>query len=118
MQQVGKDGKTQTVKTLAGRNKAPDLSLARMAPPDSTQDKMWGWFNDIHDKGILLSRPHEQPQERLDRHVRLDPRRGRPVQLHQRLAEQDLHRPAVSVDSNDPVKETITLTIERLARVK
>lgn len=40
-QQVGKDGKSQTIKTLAGRNKAPDLSLVRMAPPDSTQDKMW-----------------------------------------------------------------------------
>ena len=46
-QQVGKDGKSQTIKTLAGRNKAPDLSLTRMAPADSTQDKMWGWFNDI-----------------------------------------------------------------------
>ena len=76
-QQVGKDGKSQTVKTLAGRNKAPDLSLVRMAPPDSTQDKMWGWFNDIHEQGHPAVGPDQQPQERVDRHVRLDPRRGR-----------------------------------------
>ena len=47
MEQVGKDGKSQIVKTLGRPNKAPDLSLVRMAPPDSTQDKLWGWFNDI-----------------------------------------------------------------------
>src|SRR6185312_17006511 len=55
MQQVGKDGKSQIIKTLAGRNKPPDLSLVRMAAVDSTQDKIWGWFNDIESKGILLS---------------------------------------------------------------
>jgi len=43
------------VKTLGKSNKAPDLQLVRMAPPDMTQDKLWGWFNDIRDKGILLS---------------------------------------------------------------
>ena len=69
-----------------GATRHPTCSLVRMAPPDTTQDKLWGWFNDIRDKGILLSRPLEQPQERLDRDVRLDQRRGRPVQLHQRLA--------------------------------
>ena len=55
MEQAGANGKVQVVKTLGKANKAPDLSLARMAPPDMTQDKLWGWFNDIRDKGILLS---------------------------------------------------------------
>ena len=46
-------------------------------------------------QGHGAGRPHEQPQERLDRDVRLDQRRDRQVQLHQRLAVEDLHRPAV-----------------------
>ena len=51
----GKDGKVQSSRPWATANKAPDLSLTRMAPPDTTQDKLWGWFIDIRDKGILLS---------------------------------------------------------------
>ena len=86
MEQAGANGKVQVVKTLGKANKAPDLSLTRMAPPDMTQDKLWGWFNDIRDKGILLSDRIEQPQERFDRDVRLDQCRDRQVQLHQRLA--------------------------------
>ena len=89
IQQVGKDGKSQTVKTLAGRNKAPDLSLVRMAPPDSTQDKMWGWFMDIMNKGILQSDRTNNRKSGSIVHVRLHPRRGRAVQLHQRLAGGD-----------------------------
>ena len=113
----GKDGKSQTVKTLAGRNKAPDLSLVRMAPPDSTQDKMWGWFNDIMTKGILLSdRTNNRKSGSIvmydSTHVevaRFNFTNGWPSKIS---TDQ------LSVDSNDPVKETITLTIESLARVK
>jgi len=116
-QQVGKDGKSQTVKTLAGRNKAPDLSLVRMAPPDSTQDKMWGWFNDIMSKGILQSdRTNNRKNGSIvmydSTHVevaRFNFTNGWPS----KIATDQL-----SVDSNDPVKETITLTIESLARIK
>ncbi|MET3804478.1 phage tail-like protein [Nakamurella sp. UYEF19] len=115
--QVGKDGKQLQVKTLAGRNKAPDLSLTRMAPPDSTQDKMWGWFNDIYSKGILLSdRTNNRKSGSVvmydSTHVevaRFNFTNGWPSKIA---------TDALSVDSNDPVKETITLTIESLHRVK
>lgn len=117
MQQVGKDGKSQIVKTLAGRNKPPDLSLVRMAPPDSTQDKLWGWFNDIEKKGILLS-------------DRTNNRKSGSIVLydstHKEVARfnfengwpSKISTDQLSVDSNDPVKETITLVCERLERVK
>ncbi len=116
-QQVGKDGKSQTVKTLAGRNKAPDLSLVRMAPPDSTQDKLWGWFMDIMNKGILQSdRTNNRKSGSIvmydSTHVevaRFNFTNGWPSKIS---TDQ------LSVDSNDPVKETITLTIESLARIK
>lgn len=116
-QQVGKDGKSETIKTLAGRNKAPDLSLVRMAPADSTADKLWTWFNDIRGKGITIKdRTNQRKNGSVvifdSTHVevaRFNFTNGWPS----KIATDQL-----SVDSNDPVKETITLTIERLERVK
>ena len=115
--QVGKDGKSLQVKTLAGRNKAPDLSLTRMAPADSTQDKLWGWFNDIYSKGILLS--DRTNQRKNGSIVMYDSTHAEVARFNfthgwpSKIATDQL-----SVDSNDPVKETITLTIESLHRVK
>lgn len=116
-QQVGKDGKSQIVKTLAGRNKAPDLSLTRMAPADSTSDKMWEWFNGIITKGILLS---DRTNNRKNGSIVMYD------STHAEIARfnftngwpSKISTDALSVDSNDPVKETITLTIETLARIK
>jgi phage tail-like protein len=117
MQQTGRDGKAQTVKTLGHANKAPDLSMVRMAPPDSTQDAMWGWFNDIRDKGMLLSN-------------RANSRKNGSIVMydstHTEVARfnftngwpSKISTDQLSVDSNDPVKETITLTVESLARIK
>ena len=115
--QVGKDGKQQMVKTLAGRVKAGDLSLTRMAPPDATADAMWKWFNEIRDKGILLS---DRTNQRKNGSVVIYD------STHVEIARfnffngwpSKIATDAFSVDSNDPVKESITLTIERLERVK
>jgi phage tail-like protein len=117
MEQAGANGKVQVVKTLGKSNKAPDLSLVRMAPADMTQDKMWGWFNDIRDKGILLS---DRSNNRKN---------GSIVMYDSTSAEvarfnftngwpSKISTDQLSVESNDPVKETITLTVESLARVK
>ncbi len=117
MTQVGKDGKSLQIKTLANRNKAPDLSLVRMAAIDSTQDKLWVWFDNIREKGILLSdRTNNRKNGSIvlydSTHVevaRFNFTNGWPSKIS---TDQ------LSVDSNDPVKETITLTIESLQRVK
>ena len=117
MEQAGANGKVQVVKTLGKSNKAPDLSLVRMAPPDMTQDQLWGWFNDIRDKGILLS---DRSNNRKN---------GSIVMYDSTNAEiarfnftngwpSKISTDQLSVESNDPVKETITLTVESLARVK
>ena len=117
IEQAGASGKTQVVKTLGKANKAPDLTLVRMAPPDMTQDKLWGWFNDIRDKGILLS---DRSNNRKNGSIvmydstnaeisRFNFTNGWPS----KIATDQL-----SVESNDPVKETITLVCERLERVK
>jgi len=116
-QQVGKDGKSQTIKTLAGRNKAPDLQLVRMAPADSTQDKLWTWFNDIRTKGFQQS--NRTSNRKSGSVVMYDSTHTEVARFNftngwpSKIATDQL-----SVDSNDPVKETITLTIETLARVK
>ena len=116
-EQAGPSGKVQVVKTLGKSNKAPDLSLVRMAPPDMASDKLWGWFNDIRDKGMKLS---DRTSNRKN---------GSIVMYDSTSAEvarfnftngwpSKISTDQLSVESNDPVKETITLTVESLARVK
>ncbi|WP_029290913.1 phage tail protein [Cellulomonas sp. HZM] len=116
-QQVGKDGKSQTIKTLAGRNKQGDITLTRLAPPDSTQDKLWQWFHDIRNKGILQS-------------DRTNNRKSGSIVIfdstHKEVARfnftngwpSKISTDQLSVDSNEPVKENVTLTIETLERIK
>ena len=110
-QQVGKDGKSQTVKTLAGRNKAPDLSLTRMAAQDSTSDKMWEWFNGIMTKGITLG---DRTNQRKNGSVVLYDSTHTEIGRFNFMNgwPSKISTDGLSVDSNDPVKETITLTIE------
>ena len=117
MEQAGANGKVQVVKTLGKANKAPDLSLVRMAPPDMTQDKLWGWFNDIRDKGILLSdRTNNRKSGSI---VMYDSTNAEIARFNFTNGwPSKISTDQLSVESNDPVKETITLTVESLARVK
>lgn len=117
IEQAGANGKAQIVKTLGKATKAPDLSLTRMAPPDSTQDAMWGWFNDIRDKGILLSdRTNNRKSGSI---VMYDSTNAEIARFNFTNGwPSKISTDQLSVESNDPVKETITLTIESLARVK
>lgn len=117
MEQAGANGKVQVVKTLGKSNKAPDLSLVRMAPPSMENDKMWGWFNDIRDKGILLSdRSNNRKNGSI---VMYDTANNEIARFNFTNGwPSKISTDQLSVDSNDPVKETITLTVESLARVK
>jgi phage tail-like protein len=117
LQQVGKAGKIQMVKTLGNQVKAPDLTLTRMAPPDSSKDKLWQWFNDIRDKGMKNA-------------DRAGKRKNGSIVLYD-TANLETSRfnfyngwpskistDGLSADSHEVVKETITLQCERLERVK
>lgn len=115
--QVGKDGQSQIVKALANRNLAGDLTLTRMAPPSSADDKLWGWFNTIRSGGMKVG---DRAANRKNGSVVMYD------SSHTEVARfnftngwpSKISTDALSADSNDPVKETITLVIERLERVK
>jgi phage tail-like protein len=114
---VGKNGQQMIVKTRGGANKAPDLSLTRVAPSDSTSDKLWTWFNAIHEGGMKNA---DRAGERKSGSIVLYD------STHSEVSRfnftngwpSKISTDALSVDSNDPVKETITLVCETLVRKK
>lgn len=117
MAQNGKDGKQQHIKTLGGSIKAPDLSISRMAPVSAINDPMWKWFTDIRTKGMKAN-------------TRQDNRKNGSIVLYDSTYTEvgrfnffngwpsKISTDALSTDSNDPMKETITLVVERIERVK
>ena len=117
LQQNGKDGKQQHIKALGGTLKAPDLSITRMAPNNATQDPVWKWFTDIRNSGFKAG-------------DRSDKRKNGSIVFYDSALEEvgrfnffnawpsKISTDAVSTDSNDPMKETITLVTERIERVK
>src|SRR5262245_13716952 len=116
MQQAGKDGKVQVVKTRGNDNKPPDLSLTRMAPNDSSQDKLWKWFIDIRDKGLTGDRTTNRKNGSIVLYNTSNMEVGRFNFTN--AWPSKIATDAVSTDSNEPLKETITLVCERLDRVK
>ena len=116
IQQNGPTGKMQVVKTRGNVAKAPDLTLTRMAPADALSDPIWKWFIAIRDKGLTMNRASAR-------------KNGSIVLYDTSFAEvgrfnfikgwpSKIATDAVSTESNEAVKETITLVIERLDRVK
>jgi phage tail-like protein len=117
LQQNGKDGKQQHIKTLGGSIKAPDLTITRMAPLSATADPLWKWFNEIRTKGMKASSREDQRKD------------GSIVLYDSTYTEvgrfnffkgwpSKIGTDALSTDSNDPMKETITLVVERIERIK
>lgn len=117
IQQVGATGKSQAVKTRGNVNKAADLTITRMAPMDAMADPIWKWFKSIRDKGFAgVGRADNRKSGSIVLYDgaftevgRFDFVNGWPSKI---ATDQ------VSTDSNEAVKETITLVIERLDRVK
>ena len=117
IQQVGAKGKQQLVKTLGSVMNVSDLSLTRMAVAKMDDDKVWNWFNAIRDKGINLS---DRTSNRKNGSVVIYDHTHAEVARFNFLNgwPSKISTDQLSVDSQDPVKETITLTIEHLERVK
>jgi phage tail-like protein len=117
LQQVGKMGKIQMVRTLGNQMKAPDLSLTRMAPADSKNDKLWKWFNEIRDKGMLMG---DRSKSRKNGSIVIyDTTNAEACRFNFFNAwPSKISTDQLSADSHEPVKETITLQCERLERVK
>jgi phage tail-like protein len=117
IQQNGKDGKKQSVKTVGTNTKVPDISLTRMAPMSATNDPIWKWFKAVRESGFAGT-------------ARTGSRKnGSIVFFDTSLKEvgrfnffngwpSKIGTDAVSTDSNEALKETVTIVIERLERVK
>jgi phage tail-like protein len=115
--QAAADGKKVIRKMLGTHIKPPDLTLTRVAPPEMSSDKVWTWFNEIYQKGMPLGNRTAQ-------------RKNGSIVIYDSTSKEiarfnwyngwpsKISTDGLSVDSNDPVKETITLTIERLERTK
>lgn len=104
-------------KTLGTHVKPPDLSLTRVAPPTVDGDKLWEWFNGILEKGMAQA---DRTTQRKNGSVVIYDSTGAEVARFNFYNgwPSKISTDAMSTDSNEPVKETITLTIERLERVK
>lgn len=117
IQQVGATGRSEMVKTRGNVNKAADITITRMAPMDAMSDPIWTWFKDIRDKGMGgITRTKTRKDGSIVLYDgafsevgRFNFSKGWPSKIA---------TDAVSTDSNEAVKETITLVIERLDRVK
>jgi phage tail-like protein len=115
--QATADGKKVIRKMLGTHIKPPDLTLTRVAPIDITKDKVWDWFNKVYQNGMPVK---DRTAERKDGSIVLYDSTGSEVARFNFYGgwPSKISTDALSVDSNDPVKETITLTIERLERKK
>ncbi|MCU1689712.1 MAG: phage tail protein [Pseudonocardiales bacterium] len=117
IQQNGAGGKMQSVKTRGSMTKSPDLSLTRMAPSDVGSDGLWKWFTDIRTKGFALA---DRTSNRKNGSVVMYDSVGTEVGRFNffNAWPSKIATDAMSTDSNDAVKETITLVCERIERVK
>jgi len=115
--QSGTGGAAEQVKGLGGRVQTADLALTRVAPLDSPSDKMWKWFNEIRDAGLKAT---DRTGLRKNGSIVLyDSARNEVARFNFFNSwPSKISTDQLSVDSNEVVKENITLVIERLERVK
>jgi phage tail-like protein len=114
--QVGPKGQIMLVKALGAQVNAPDIQLTRMAPPDATKDKVWAWFNEIRDKGLALTHSSGRKNGSV---VLYDTGNSEIARYNFYNAwPSKISTDSLSADSNEIVKETITLVCERLERKK
>lgn len=113
--QNGKNGKQEHIKTIGGVLKTPDISVTRMAPADAQKDPLWKWFIDIRDHGFK-----SRSDKRKDISIVLYDVGGTEVGRFNVFGAwpSKIGTDALSTDSNEPMKESITLVNERIERVK
>lgn len=115
--QVGPDGIQQQVKSLGQRVESPDLQLTRIAPVDVTKDLLWKWFSAIRNDGLQVG--NREANRKNGSVVLYDTTRTEVARFNFFNAwPTKISTDQLSVDSAEAVKETITLVIERLERVK
>ncbi|MDQ1684281.1 MAG: hypothetical protein QOC82_1018 [Frankiaceae bacterium] len=115
--QVGEKGQLQIVKTLGNQFKSPDLTIKRMAPADSTKDELWKWFLKVRGTGM----PHgDRALERKNGSIVIYDTTNAEVSRFNFYHgwPSKISTDALDASSNEPVYENITITCEKLERVK
>jgi phage tail-like protein len=117
MQTNGKDGKQQHIKTLGGLLKAPDIQITRMAPLDAKNDPLWDWFLKIRTSGMHAT---ARAEHRKHGAIVLYDSGWKPVGRFDWYNgwPSKIATDALSTDSNEPMKENITLVVERIERTQ
>jgi phage tail-like protein len=114
--QTGEKGQKQQVKFMGQIVEVGDLSLTRVAPQDIGSDGLWKWFTSVRTGGLAGDRAKNRKNGSV---VLYDAASTEVARFNffngwpSKIATDQL-----SVDGSDPLKETITLVIERLERVK
>lgn len=115
-QQTGLKGRQQHVKTVGGQLKADPITITRMAPAVAKSDPLWQWFLAIRTSGMKAV-------------GRAGARRDGSIIMYDSAYDEiarfnfykawpsKIATDALDTESNAPMKETITLQIERVERV-
>lgn len=116
VQQRGTGGKAEQIKTRGSVLKVPDLQITRMAPLDAMADPIWQWFGKVHTGFTGANRAENRKNGSIVLYDTVGTEIGRFNFFNGWPSK--IATDGVTTDSNEPVKETITLVIERLERVK
>jgi len=111
------DGQLVHHKTLSKPKWTGELTIKRTSPLDVTADPLWEWFTDIRDKGMSAA-------------TRGGERKNGSVVIYDTTMTEvarwnwyngwpsKISSDSMTVSSNDPVNESITLQYEKLERKK
>jgi phage tail-like protein len=114
--QLGANGQKQQVKFLGQTVEVPDLSLTRVAPVDIDNDELWKWFKAVRQGGLAGDRGANRKNGSV---VLYDAAQKEVARFNffngwpSKISTDQL-----SVDGADALKETVTIVIERLERIK
>lgn len=94
-----------------------ELSVKRIAPNDSSSDQMWKWFEQIRQHGMSVD---NRGGERKDGSIVIYDTTMKEIARWNFYAAwpSKISQDSLTVGSNDPVTETITLQHEKLERKK
>lgn len=113
--QNGSRGRMEHIKTVGANTNVPEVEMVRMAPRDASKDALWLWYKRIFAAGF---KDRTTDRETLTLEL-FD------AGAH-KVAEFNMHgawpykivNDALSTDSNEPMKETITFVCEWIERLK
>jgi|SRR5579884_475275 len=94
-----------------------EISIKRIAPNDATKDLLWKWFDDIRNKGMSVD---NRNGERKDGSIVIYDTTMKEIARWNFYDAwpSKISQDSLTVGSNDPVSETITIQHEKLERKK